>query len=145
MAGMVVAGMVVAIAEATTAAVGVGVDLLPGRSSADCSLRRTIMEDTPATTTDTPATTIMATMAIATIVMFTTVIITTVIITTVIIIIDNMTQCVVCVLGSAQLAQEAEECTRSLIKTPNLISERPPRGGLSYALWFDARKYNRIH
>ena len=33
---------------------------------------------------------------------------------------------------SARLAQEAEErCYRSLIKTPNRISEGPPRGGLS--------------
>jgi PAS domain-containing protein len=36
-------------------------------------------------------------------------------------------------VGSARLAQEAEErcCYRSLTKTPELISERPPRGGLS--------------
>ena len=36
-------------------------------------------------------------------------------------------------VGSARLAQEAEErrCYRRLIKTPDRISERPPRGGLS--------------
>src|SRR5450759_954750 len=36
-------------------------------------------------------------------------------------------------VGSAWLAQEAEErrCYRSLIKIPDRISERPPRGGLS--------------
>ena len=35
-------------------------------------------------------------------------------------------------VGSARLAQEAEGCCcRSLIKTPDRISERPPRGGLS--------------
>jgi hypothetical protein len=36
-------------------------------------------------------------------------------------------------VGSARLAQEAEERrTRSLIKTPNRISERPSRDGLSF-------------
>ena len=36
-------------------------------------------------------------------------------------------------LTRARLAQEAEDrsCYRSLIKTPDRISERPPRGGLS--------------
>src|SRR6202142_723278 len=35
-------------------------------------------------------------------------------------------------VGSARLAQETEgRCYRSLIKTPDRISERPPRGGLS--------------
>ena len=45
-------------------------------------------------------------------------------------------------VGSARLAQEAEErCSRSrLIKTPDRISERPPRGGLSVSGTSEAAK-----
>jgi hypothetical protein len=39
-------------------------------------------------------------------------------------------------IGSVRLAQEAESRRSCLIKTPDRISERPPRGGLSVsAAW----------
>jgi hypothetical protein len=55
-AGTAVAGMGAAIAEATTAAVGVGVDLPPVRFSADCSLRPTIMATALTITVEAPTT-----------------------------------------------------------------------------------------
>lgn len=91
------------------AAVGVitGVGLPQARCSVGCLLRPTIMEEAPATTTETPATTAVGTMAVVTtpivitvvvitVVVITVIIITMLIVTTDIIITDNMAQSVVC-------------------------------------------------